>query len=253
MIKKIAGKERFHDVGEYILKYYIPKELKFILTADDVGAICGDLLPDINVADVTDEYRIIYEDLGAEKIIDKAVAPEVVKAGLAYWGDRYNWDLSDAEVNAALSMNQRLFKLEKDIQRECVNLNKILKKRIEDSDGFLTDYEIDIEIQFYLKEDDPRYEEEMYHGKIFTEIMVTSQERGKSITDEAIQKKDYSHLGSSHNWNDMRQKDDPIAKENHCWLFHCLYDHTPMPMKDMIRIGKVWADIIVRYQKEVNL
>ena len=253
MIKKVAGKQRFREVGKYILKYYIAKELKFFLTADDVGAICGDLLPGINASDVTDNYRIIYEDLGAEKIIDKSVAAEVVKAGLAYWSDWYNWDLSAAEINAALSMNHRLFKLEKDIQRECINLNKSLKKRIEDADDFLTDYEIDMEIQFYLREDDPCYDEEMYNGKIFTEIMVTLQEYGKFITEEAISKEDYYALGCDLNWNDMRQKDDPIAKGKHCYLFHCLYAHTPIPMKDMIRVGKVWTDIIVRFQKELPL
>ena len=108
-------------------------------------------------------------------------------------------------------------------------------------------------VQQFLREDDPCYDEEMYNGKIFTEIMVTLQEYGKFITEEAISKEDYYALGCDLNWKDMRQKDDPIAKGKHCYLFHCLYAHTPIPMKDMIRVGKVWTDIIVRFQKELPL
>ena len=49
---------------------------------------------------------------------------------------------------------------------------------------------------------------------------------------------------------DMAQLDG----EPHCWLFHDLYDHSYgfskpcVPLRDCLRIGKVWVDVVIRQQ-----
>ncbi len=44
----------------------------------------------------------------------------------------------------------------------------------------------------------------------------------------------------------------PVHKENYgyyCYLYHSLYDHTDLGWINMLRIGMIWVDIKVRYQK----
>jgi hypothetical protein len=42
--------------------------------------------------------------------------------------------------------------------------------------------------------------------------------------------------------------------EPHCWLFHDLYDHSygfskpSVPLRDCLRIGKIWVDVVIRQQ-----
>jgi len=36
--------------------------------------------------------------------------------------------------------------------------------------------------------------------------------------------------------------------ECHCWLYHCLYDHTPLVWEDLLRMGHIWVNLSVIYQ-----
>ena len=40
----------------------------------------------------------------------------------------------------------------------------------------------------------------------------------------------------------------PMQGEFHCWLYHCLYDHTDLWFNDMLRIGHIWVELQVLYQ-----
>jgi hypothetical protein len=41
--------------------------------------------------------------------------------------------------------------------------------------------------------------------------------------------------------------------ECHCWLYHCLYDHTDLRFDDMLRIGHIWVNMPVIYQHTCDL
>ena len=39
-----------------------------------------------------------------------------------------------------------------------------------------------------------------------------------------------------------------MQDEFHCWLYHCLYDHTPLGWEALLRIGHIWVNLSVIYQ-----
>ena len=244
--------------GAYIHKYYVPQELKKLVTQQDIDAIyyTETSLWAIKPEEVeqflatVEDYTIHYEIAGTKKTISKDIVIEVLKACLAYIDDCYS-PLKPKEVSAALEMNRKLIELEKIIQKECIRLNKELKKRLTENDGFLADYEIDIHISFCINEDNPLFDEDDC-GE--SEIMYEVEEIGKFITEEKVSCEDYTGIGSDHNWTEVPDPDHPIRKERHCWLFHCLYGHSPLPHKDITLIDYIATDIKVHYQNwfEIN-
>lgn len=146
-----------------------------------------------------------------------------------------------------LNLNTRLKKLQDKIYNEAINLDKQLLKRVADKNDILYDYEIEIDITFYLKENDKNYYEDKDN------IVTTINEYLKkcSIKDKSMQHR----LNTNH--NDFRAcKDDLMYGENHCWWFHSLYEHKEIDFEDMLKIGDIRANIKVQYQyidKKVKL
>ncbi|MDP1635258.1 MAG: hypothetical protein Q8L69_11335, partial [Gallionellaceae bacterium] len=52
---------------------------------------------------------------------------------------------------------------------------------------------------------------------------------------------------------------EQLAAEPHCHLFHDLYDHSygveqpSVPLRDCLRIGTVWIDVVIRQQYCLDL
>jgi hypothetical protein len=110
---------------------------------------------------------------------------------------------------------------------------------VEDKEDLLHDYEINLIISFYLKENDVHYDENEDN------ILVTLREYLKNIS---IDKKKNPWRWSA-NHNEFRGQTNHLMKdENHCWLYHSLYDHTHLRLEDLLRIGTIWSDIEVCYQ-----
>lgn len=244
MIKKYFNRFGSKE-SKYIHRYYLPREFKKQVTFDEICVfyVC-DLLQG---EDVEEELRTILsegliianEKTGWEKQVTAEMAAVILKAVKTYRKDD-RAKLSEAEIAAAFALNKRLMELEEKIVRECAMLNSALEKRITEGDEFLHDWEMDIKVSFLLDEDNPMFDED----DLSTEIMAELKESIHFSEDGVVE---LTICGSSDNWCDM-PPDHPLAKERHCWLFHSLYDHTPVLKKHFIHIDDIWAEVKVRYQ-----
>lgn len=96
------------------------------------------------------------------------------------------------------------------------------------------DFEIDVEITYFRHENDPDYLEDEDNILTVREFSGVFKERDE-FDDWSIIK---GHFGVN----------------NHCWLFHDLYDHeysesqVALSIEDILRIGQIWVDITPGYQ-----
>jgi hypothetical protein len=134
-------------------------------------------------------------------------------------------------------LNRKLVDVEKGIMKECQAINDQLAKRGADVDDWLDDYEIDVRITFYMRKDDPGYD--ITGDNILEEL------------DEYFFKEDFTNLIADGNNHSEYQhfENHPMKDEHHCWLYHSLYDHTPLGWINILRIGSVKVGIDVQYQK----
>ena len=138
-------------------------------------------------------------------------------------------------------LNQQLMKIEKDIVNEALPQLKSLHARVNDPDDWLQDYECDCKLRFSLRHDDPDYDEEDSEN-----VIVDLREYLKGMEE----KDKHWGLADGNNHNEFEHwEDHPMQGEFHCWLFHCLYDHTHIGWANILRIGEVWIDIDFRLQR----
>lgn len=243
---------QFRCESEYIHKYYIPRALQKEVTWQDVAGLCsfyyseesGEKLSS-NIRSIVSKGAVLfYTDLCCEKHLCAAHVVAILAAVKAYNKDRWDRLVSDEELHAALRMNTRLTSLERKIKKECISLNKSLQERLAKGDKFLKDYEIEVEISYYMDRDRPEYYEDA-NAEIMMSHGVTVY--AKDITETEVSKKDYWGIGDRKNHNDA-PPDYPLSVFRHCYLFHELFSHSPVPLKHFSRIGDIWTDIRVDYQ-----
>jgi hypothetical protein len=146
-------------------------------------------------------------------------------------------DLSPDQRHQLQRLNDRLAVIEQHIQREATTLNTHLQARVQDPTDWFSDYEIELEVTVCLREDDPAFQEDDDN------ILATLRERLKGSAQH-----DFG-IDDGINHNAFQQMDGhPMQGEVHCWLYHCLYDHTDLWFDEMLRIGRIWVDIQVWYQ-----
>jgi len=142
-------------------------------------------------------------------------------------------DLSQIQRASLIKLNKTLIKLEKQILPELNQLHLLGKQRVEDGSDWVEDYEIDSYITFILKESDPHFDDD------FDNILVQLHERVVK----------HSLLDDDENHNEFQYRNHPMSDEYHCWLYHCLYDHTDLGWSNILRIGETWLDINIEYQR----
>ena len=147
-------------------------------------------------------------------------------------------DLSTEQRQFLVQLNEKLVDIEKGIKKECQSLIEELEKRITDPVDWLEDYEIDCDVSFHLKEDDPDY-----------------SERSDNILAQLSQpfKSEFENCGIADGVNYNELWDHPMKDEHHCWLYHELYDHAGLGWVNVLRIGSIWVDIHVYYQRFYHL
>lgn len=245
---------RFHysKESEYIHKYYLPRALYKEVTRQDVDALSyhipgrDGVLPDLVQPMMSEGVVISYTDIGCEKFLSGRHIMAVFDAVTAYDEDCLA-RLSDEELRSAIVLNTRLEELEDKIKKELIMLNKSLQERLTKGDEFLKDYEIDVEVSYYMNRNHPEYyEDEVYHD---TEIMGFLKGSGKYVTEKEVSKNDYWGIGDRKDYNDLRPKntDDPLSGIRLCYLFHW-YEYSPMPLKHISRVGTIRTDLKVYYQ-----
>ena len=145
--------------------------------------------------------------------------------------------LSPDQRHYVQQLNERLAAIEHHVQREATALNSQLQTRVQDPVDWLSDYEIELEVTVWLREDDPAYQEDDDN------ILAALRESLKPVFAPRVLLRDGT------NYNAFQQMDGhPMQKEVHCYLYHRLYGHTDLWFDDMLRIGRIWVDIQVWYQ-----
>ena len=153
----------------------------------------------------------------------------------------YPEDLSDKQKIFLFKLNSQLSEIEKNIKNEVMELMEIANKKISDRNEWFDDYEIDCYITFILKDDDPYFKDDDDN------VLVQLWEFGKTSGSWS------RGIGDNNNHNEFQHWNHPMCREHHCWLYHCLYDHTGMGWVNILRIGSICIDINIEYQKNIDV
>lgn len=144
--------------------------------------------------------------------------------------------LSDNEVNQVLGLNRQLADLPRFLKMTAEDITPRLKAKIADPNDPMFDFEIDADIAYMLREDDPEYIED---GDNY---LTTRNECLKIDPDSEIRDWAEPHIQAS------------LRAEPHCWYFHDLYDHDcgpkspKVPLRDCLRIGTIVVDVQILQQ-----
>ncbi len=138
------------------------------------------------------------------------------------------------KFNKVDAINERLIQIEKDIYARWLKLKTALDRDLTDADDWLSDYEIELKIVYYIDESDHLYEKNTDSILITREFFLG---KGETIGDMI---------------NDGEDHTEPIFTRKftspHCFTFHDLYDHSCISFEEIERIGDIWIDINVTLQ-----
>ncbi|EIC19838.1 hypothetical protein [Thiorhodovibrio frisius] len=145
-----------------------------------------------------------------------------------------------ADFADLIRLNDRLSMIERYLVEFRVTECPKMDSRVADPDDPLADYELDAELGFYLREDDPEYRED--------EDNILTMRRWISLKhSEQSQLND----GRDHRlWNIGY----PLSEIEQCSLMHDLWDHDysseqrALTPQEMLRIGEISVEIQVRHQ-----
>ena len=234
----------------YIHKYYLPSELKGAISPADINGLLrghewwGGCIPR-----KLPECRIHYKDIGLDKLVPGAVANRVLQAVNRYVDD-CGAPLTEAEQRAAMRLNAFLATWEQEVLAELIRTSETLERRVRAADPLTTDYEVELEVDFYVRNDDPFSEDNNPEASVNdidenSALLCRSRLLAFAASRAEADDPEYWGVGDCQDHND-RGCGEGIYRERHCATFHEIYDHLHVPMKHMGRIGSVYTDIRAR-------
>lgn len=137
--------------------------------------------------------------------------------------------LNDGEKAWLRAFNESLRQLEDKFYSIMFATDKELKARVADPADWLNDFNLDYVISFYLRADDPEYEQD--DDNILMQIHEILIER------EGTDQDCVNYAESSE-----------FTGEQHCYLYHQLYAHCYLDWRDLLRIGALYVDIKIEEQ-----
>jgi len=248
----------------YIHKYYLPPELRCRISPADIKVIMRCLHEELDtweshIPDDLPDCVITYTDLGMEKCIDAVTARQVLAAYAAYEKDiRGEW--TPEETRAAINLNVWLIEWEKQLLARLIQISEAMERQVRSGDSWLTDYEIDVTVDLYVRDDDPYSYVNMpdswkndvdSDSSLLCTIKYLCED---PISFEEAAKEDYYGIGDLQDHCDFRNYyDDPENQVRECYTFHELCDHLHFPQKHLARIGYISTDIVVRHQNGIEV
>jgi hypothetical protein len=165
--------------------------------------------------------------------------------------DTFEWTSENCEK--LLHLNQKLINCFEKLRDEAKSVIKTLKKRINEKDDFLHDYNISAKVTpyFYMPDETGTlYEAETGMERILMDSMYEDRYVllycwmliDEEDADEMI------YLNKEMNWSD-----EPRFKGKFDGYFifqaiHELYDHTYLSFPDILKINRLWAELEVTHQ-----
>jgi len=150
-------------------------------------------------------------------------------------------DLTEPQLKTLANFNETLTTLEQNIKKEALTLLAECNCKLEDKQTCIDDYEVELEISFYLKESDPAFDED--------------RDNILEVLREGIKYNSFkTHLGASNNHNIFEDREGhPMYGEFHCWLYHSLYFGSMMSWIDILRVGDIWVDMDCTLQHFIHI
>jgi len=147
-------------------------------------------------------------------------------------------ELSAEQINFFSGLNRKLTAIELQIKRECILLIEDGKRRVNDPNDWISDFEINCSVQFYLSENDPTYNQES--DNTLAELVGVYKED------------DWSH-GIADGKNHRNSFNELLKEERHCSLFYLLIEITPLGLANILRIQNIWIDVNLTYQSSCSV
>lgn len=164
---------------------------------------------------------------------------------------RVRREYSDAEIQRLVVLNERLTFIEQVLKCEAEKESQLLKLRVADPSDVLYDYEIDVTMNFVLREDDSEYDEDDDN------ILTTRHFSVKHLDRDPEQE---WGVGDDQDHKETCRKFPGVLNDvRHCYLFHDLYDHSynlemiELSFDQCLRVGQIWFDIEVKKQVSLNV
>lgn len=252
---------RHRPQARYIHKYYLPQELKQRIFLADIGALMHNLddwdvwhgkFPAIIPCCV-----IHYNDLLLEKTIPGHDVKLVLQAITTYFADTHSV-LTKDENQVAINLNTWLIEWEKKLLTEGIRLRREMEQQIKSVNGWLTDHDIDLEVSFYVSDDD-NFSKDKNPGAsehdVDEEASLLCSVLLPDNFSEDVASLDYWGIGDARDHNDGHGSGHKgsIYEARHCMTFHELHSHQCIPMKHMGRIGIVISDIKILHQNHQKI
>ena len=144
--------------------------------------------------------------------------------------------LTDAEIARLLKLNRRLKDITRHLQSVKDDVQPRLEAKLADPKDPMYDYEIEVRIDYQLREDDPAFAED-------DDNYLTTRRDSLKVEFES----------DDEDWSESYMQPS-LRAEPHCRLFHDLYDHAygrespRVPFRDCLRIGTVFVDVQIWQQ-----
>ena len=167
---------------------------------------------------------------GMYKLMDTAIndalenIPEKYKKRLKYDTPKRLAYLND--------LNQLLKEKEKQIVEGATEYLSYIKQKIDNKDSFTKDYELEVEVQYYLK-----------NGGDPVHVYWTN------FRYERVEEEIFGLLCDGEDW---RESYMPILNEPYCYLLHDLIDHSRLGNK-LFSISNIWIDIHLHRRKYYSM
>ena len=155
-----------------------------------------------------------------------------------YWSAPYTkYDsLNEGEKAWLCAFNEALRQLEDKYFPIMDAKHKELQARVTDPSDWLLDFNLEYFITFYLREDDPEYDED--DDNILTVIEeIIFEHNFRYDLDWGF---GATHVNHAEAWE--------YPGESHCYLYHQLDDHCYLDRRDLFRIGELQFEIKIYEQ-----
>ncbi len=217
-----------------------------------------------NVEDFLANFDLLFEKLTKSRLLFEE--GQVKKSYETLWGvqhraerlsSKLSWyrcrtpngrsmeEATPQEVKQFEQINSIFANLQAQTRTKKAEIEAEMKKKLDDGDPTMDDYEIDVQVCCMLAEDDP--------------LALDDDDNFISILKHPVfdMPSDDDETGEDYfDYNDMAHiQNHPLHGQKHCCFFHEIIDHIdPRPsLDDILRIDEVWIDIKVYHQKYQKL
>ena len=197
-------------------------------------------------AELYERYTGRNHDKKNSQILDDILSTRAAKLD-----DNFEW--TNENKQKFLNVSDKIMQVFESAYNEALTIASDLENRIKNNDKFIKDYEIEIEINFYLS--DKFYNDE--NGRIFGYVLSEPLNYNPiqhyfshSYRDEFSEKPIY--LDKTENWNS--EYFGGVFNDNYiCYGIHALLDTHIWSFNDIANIEKIWADVKVWHQHYIYI